>query len=303
MKQNEDEIDLLELARKILLNTSSYLERRYKLLLGAVGMGVILGLGHFYLNKNKLEQTIIGTSYVVPTKVVVDLINSIQAAKGGNDASFQNVLNLQAVEAASILSIHADTVATLSTLDKQAMTTIEVKVVHSGNFNLERFTKSLQTFIDSNNYVANELDMERQKCEQLIKKYDLELEMLHEFQTSILNEKNKQNLQTNNNYLTFSSKSADFYHKDVIDLEKEKQLELKKRQRITGFYLIDNKMGVSSQVASIWGSMIKLTSLAFGLALLLTFLLELSRYVSILKKEVHADFSVNKHIVQKQKIA
>ena len=186
MEQRNDEIDLLELSRNMMVRFYHYTLRRYKLLGIFIMIGGIVGIGIYFKDKNKYENTIIGTSYVVHPILIVDIINSLQEINGSDKKAISEFLNLNEEEAGSLLNIAADTIKTIKTIDLQSLTTIEVKLKFNEKLNLAGFTKNLCNYIDSNIYIKQELQLEKNKSFELIKKYNEEINKLDSLQKKIL---------------------------------------------------------------------------------------------------------------------
>jgi len=285
MEQRNDEIDLLELSRNLMVRFYHYFLRRYKMLGIFAIVGAIIGAGLYLKDKNKYENSIIGTSYVVNPILIVDIINSLQEINRSDKKALQEFLGLNENEANSLLTIEADTIQTIKTIDRQKITTIEVKVKFKENLNLSGFSEHLCNYIDSNIYVLQELKLEKQKSLELIKNYNQEIEKLDSLQKKIL----ASTIQTSNNQpgnlLILNDKANSFFHNDIISLETRKQKEIKNIERITGFSIIDEKKGTKIKETSLVGTIAKITAILFGIGFFVSIVLEFKRQVSIIENK------------------
>jgi hypothetical protein len=283
MEQRNDEIDLLELSRNLMVRFYHYVLRRYKMLGIFTMVGAIPGIGFYFKDKNRFENTIIGTSYVVHPTVIVDIINSLQEINKSDKVAIGKFLNLNEEEANSLLGIEADTIQTIQTIDNQKLTTIEVKVKFKENLDLTGFSKHLCSYIDSNVYVKQELQLEKNKSFELINKYKEEIDKLDSLQRKILASKIETSGSQPGNLLILNDKANSFFHNDIISLETRKQNELKKIERITGFLIIDEKKGTKIKEVSLVGTIIKLMAIWFGIGFFVSIVLEFKRQVKFIE--------------------
>lgn len=279
MEQKNDEIDLLELSRNMMVRFYHYVQRRYKMIAAFVIAGAILGVGLYFKDKNKYENSIIGTSYVVHPSIIVDVINSLGEINKNDKEAIQQFLNLNDKEAQALLSIEADTIQTIETLDKQKITTIEVKIKFKENLDLSGFSKHLSSYIDANQFVKEELELEKNKSQELIKKYEDEIEKLDSLQRKILASEIETSGSQPGNLLILNDKANSFFHNDIISLEARKQREIKNIKRVTGFSVIDEKKGTKIKEVSLVGTVIKLMAIWFGIGFFITIVLEFNRQV------------------------
>ncbi len=280
MEQRNDEIDLLELSRNIMVRFYHYVERRYKMLGIFMIVGGILGVGMYFKDKNKYENTIIGTSYVINPTVIVDIINSLQEINRSDKEAISTLLKLNEEEANSLINIEADTIQTITTVDNQSLTTIEVKVRFKEELNLSGFSKHMCNYIDSNLYVKQELQLEKQKSTELIKKYNQEIEKLDSLQKKILASTIETSGSQPGNLLILNDKANSFFHNDIINLEAKKQRELKSLERMTGFSIIDEKRGTKIKEISLISTVFKLLAFGFGIGFFISIILEFRRQVN-----------------------
>jgi hypothetical protein len=287
MEQRNDEIDLLELSRNMMVRFYHYCQRRYKMLGIFILIGTILGVGLYLKDKNKFENTIIGTSYVVNPTVIVDIINSLQDINRSDKEAIGEFLNLKEDEVNSLLSIEADTIQTIQTIDGQSLTTIEIRVKFKEQLNLTGFSKHLSSYIDSNIYVRQELQLEKQKSTELIKKYNQEIEKLDSLQKKILASTVETSGSQPGNLLILNDKANSFFHNDIINLEARKQKELKNLERITGFSIIDEKRGTKIKEVSLIETIAKMMAILFGVGFIVSIVLEFRRQVKKIEETHH----------------
>ena len=283
MEQRNDEIDLLELSRNMMVRFYHYSLRRYKLLIIFTIIGAVIGMGLYFKDKNKYENSIIGTSYVVHPTIIVDIINSLQDINKNDKQAIQVFLKLKPEEAEALLGIEADTIQTIKTIDRQLLTTIEVKIKFKSNLDLSGFSKHLCNYIDSNIFVKQELQLEKKKNLALISKYNQEIKKLDSLQRKIL----ASNIETSNNQpglLILNDKANSFFHNDIISLEVSKQNELKKIGRLTGFSIIDEKKGTKIKEVSLISTIIKMMAILFGLGFFVSVVLEFKRQVRFIEQ-------------------
>ncbi len=314
MEEKNNEIDLLELSRNIMVRVYHYSIRRYKLLgiFAAFGLviGLIICLELSSNNKEEHVNRIIATSYIVPPEIIIDIINSLDELNSTDKVLTSKVLNVSIEEANSFIGISADTIQKIQNvqtiqaiqyglnlpsgktvlLKDEPIKPIEINVKFSKSIDLKHFTKCINNYIDSSLYVKNELRFEKNRSLAMLHKYNQEIKNLDSLQNSILHLSHESSGSNQEKLLILSDKSDGFFHNDIINLEASRQQELKRLDRITGLYIIDQKTGLHKEKISFIKTILKYVAICFGIGFFITLILE---YI-ILVKNIEKKVKVNK---------
>ena len=287
MEEKNNEIDLIELSRNIMVRLYHYCLRRYKLLGIFAAIGFFLGISFYRMNKEQYESKIIATSHVVSSEIIIDIINSLGDINRNDKELASKILKLNIEEVNNFNDIKADTILSIKGVKPKI---IEVSIKFKRSFDMTKFSKKLSAYIDSSEYVKNELRMEKMRINSMLKKYNEEIKNLDSLQKNIL----KSSLQTSNSnpggLLIFNDKSNSFFHNDIVALETSRQEALSQLERLTGFYVIDQKAGLKEKQVSIVALAIKYTGILLGIGFLITIVLEFIRQV----KRIELERNVNK---------
>lgn len=271
MEERNDEIDLLELSRNMMVGFYHYVIRRYMLLGIFIAVGGIIGLGMYLKDKSRYENTIIGKSYIVNPTYIVGIINSLNDINKGDKEVLAQVLNIDISDAENLANIEADTLESKSTL--------QIKVNFKNDFNLSEFSKKMLAYIDSNEYVKNEIVLYKNRNEEMIKAYDEEINKLDSLQGKILAAKIDAGNNPQGNLLVLNDKINNFFHNDIIDLQTKKQSAIVALNRLNGFTIIDQKRGTKIKEVSLVGTIIKMMAIFFVIGFVISIALEFIRKV------------------------
>ncbi len=270
MEQRNDEIDLLELSRNMMVGFYHYTIRRFKLLTIFVVIGAILGIALYLKNKNTYENTIVATTYTINPTYLIEIINSLNDINKNKEV-VSKVLNLKLEEAEHLIEIKADTIDT----KRNILITFKFKE----SLNLLNFSKNLSRYVDSNPYVKQELLLIKEQSEERIKNYDYEIDKLDSLQKRILATNLSNSKTPNGNLLVLNDKVNNFFHTDIIELEDKKQAEIRKLKRLSGLTIIDEKRGTKIQESSLIGTVLKMMIILFGVGFFVSIVLEFKRQV------------------------
>jgi len=277
MEEKHNEIDLIQISRNMMVRTYHYILRRYKLLGIFIIVGAIAGIVSSIKNKNKYENTIIGTSYFVNPTIIVEIINSLQEINHSDKDAIVKFLKIDKESAMALIKIHADTISSFKTFEGQKLTTIKITVNFNKDLDFSEFASQLSNFIDSNIFVASELRLEKKRIMELVIKYDEEIKKLDSLQRKIL--ASKMETAGNGGLLILNDKANSFFHNDIINLEVQKQSEIKKMERLTGLTIIDEKKGTKTKNNPFIETIAKMIALFFGIGFLISIVIEFKRQV------------------------
>ena len=277
MEEKHNEIDLIQISRNMMVRTYHYILRRYKLLGIFIIVGAIAGIVSSIKNKNKYENTIIGTSYFVNPTIIVEIINSLQEINHSDKDAIVKFLKIDKESAMALIKIHADTISSFKTFEGQKLTTIKITVNFNKDLDFSEFASQLSNFIDSNIFVASELRLEKKRIMELVIKYDEEIKKLDSLQRKIL--ASKMETAGNGGLLILNDKANSFFHNDIINLEVQKQSEIKKMERLTGLTIIDEKKGTKTKDDSFIRTIAKMIAIFFAIGFFISIMIEFKRQV------------------------
>lgn len=270
--ENTNEIDLIDLTKSGIIRFYNFFTRRYKLLAVSLLVGAFMGIGIYLKDKSKYETTIIATCELIKSEYIISIINSLNDIKNEKGA-LAGLLNLNAGEGDKLLSISADTL--------ESKYSLQIKLRFKKELALKNFTSKLLQYIDSNAYVQQEYQLEKQRCLAIIEKYDHEIMKLDNLQTKILSSDLNKSGGTHGNLLVMNDKVNNFFHKDKIELEGNRQNEIKRLKRLAPLQIVDAKSNVEIRAAKLFPSIFKMMGIVFGLALILALVLEMKRFVEL----------------------
>jgi hypothetical protein len=275
MENKEQEIDLVELSKKMMVGFYHYCIRRAKLLAIFTISGLILGIVLYFKDKDKYQTTIIATTDLSKPLYIVDIINSLNDINRDKN-SITKVLNINAEEADNFDQIVADT------LDSDS--TIQIKIKFNKDMVLPNLSNKLVNYVDSNLYIKQECQYAKQRGIDLINKYNLEISKLDSLQNKILETGVQNSGGSLGNLLVMNDKVNNFFHKDIIDLENKKQVEIRKMNRGVGLLIIDEKSGAKIKGVSLFGTAAKMAGILFVLGFFISLILEFIRKVKLMER-------------------
>lgn len=300
MDKKETEIDLIELFRNIIIGIYFFFRRRYKFLLVALGFGAFAGAILFVVNKDKSEFSFVGTSEIIPSNLTIQVINSFDQILKNDKTKAARLLCVDKKEIENLISIEADTLKTNLTIAGSPFSATEIKTTFKKGFNTDGLISKIKRYLDSNKFIAKELEIEKNKSERLVKKYDGIITKLENLQKSIL-KSNYESAELDKNLLVISNKSQEFHHTDLMNFEEKKQVELKKMQRVTAFSVI-SEGGIKKQ-STLGTNLLYGIGLISGIALIFCMLLELRRY-ALIQENKRVNLSISEpHYIEKKREA
>jgi hypothetical protein len=289
MEQNNNEIDLADLSVKLY---HSFL-RRYKLLGVFIAIGFIYGIYTYLNNKNQFINRTLATSYFIPASIIVDMINSLNTINGQSKELLSKTLNISPDQAKELIEIKGDTIGPIFINDLEKITTIEINIKGTKSLNNEIILKGLTNYIDSNEYVRQELKLERQKSTETILTCEQQIKNLDSLQKNILTSSMKTNYPNTVNSIKLNDKAYDFFHFDIIKLEQTKYNEQKKLARMKGLCIINQNSWLKTKSVSLYNTILKKILFLFGLGIFICLILEFRRFVKKVEKVR------NKNIIEK----
>lgn len=281
MNKSENEIDLIELFRNIVVGIYSFFKRRSKFLYITFGTGVFAGAVLFVINKDKMEYRFTGFSDIIPSEVSIQVINSLNQIIENNKKKAADLLHLNEKDADKLMSINADTLKSIIVNKKKTIAASKIEVTFKKGFNTDGLVQKIKGYLDSNKFIAKELAIEKEQSRRLVEKYDGIIKRLEEFQDGIINT-NQQPAETEGELLVINNQSQDFHHADLIELEEKKQAEQKKLERITAFSLISDD-GIRNKT-TLGENMGYGITIFMGIGFIMCILLELRRYAQTQEK-------------------
>jgi len=280
MEEKSNEIDLIELSRNIMVRLYHFTLRRYKLLGIFISIGFFIGIVLYFMNKEQYENKIKATSFVISPQIIVDIVNSLGDINSNDKELASRILKLDIKEIQNFSSIEADTIQSIVGFPKM----LEVRIKFKRSFDMDRFSQKLTAYIDSSQFVKNELFLEKQRALAMAKKYDEEINNLDSLQKNILSSSLETAKSSQSNLLVLNDKINNFFHNDILTLQEKRQSELNRLERMTGFYIIDQQAGLKAKEVSIVKMTFKYAAIFFGLGFFITILLEFIRQVKNIER-------------------
>jgi hypothetical protein len=158
---------------------------------------------------------------------------------------------------------------------------------------MDRFSSKLRNYIDSSQFVKNELKLEKQRALAMVKKYDEEINNLDSLQKGILGSSFENTKSSQSNLLVLNDKINNFFHRDIITLQAERQYELTRLERMTGFYIIDQQAGLKAKEVSLIKLIFKYVGILFGFGFFYTIILEFIRQVKNIEQRRKISGTIN----------
>ena len=112
MENQNNEIDLLELSRQMLVGFYYYIKRRAILIIVFAIVGVAVGVGVHLKNRTVYQSSLIGKTEFIKPEIINDLVNSLDALVKSDKPRLQNILGINNIDIENINKIEADTVKT-----------------------------------------------------------------------------------------------------------------------------------------------------------------------------------------------
>ena len=268
-----DEIDLMEVFNNLLKSTYFFFNRWYKTLAISIISGIILGGGIYLKDKKTYQNTMLGYSPVINPVLIVNIINSLDKVNKDDKLSIQKILNLTPEEADRIIGFQADTVETL----KNDITTISVELHYKDTLNISKFTKNLINYINNNSYVADELLLNKNRLNVLIKQTEKEIIKLDSLQKALLKNAAEKPGIKKGTFVISNDQIDNFYHNDILGLTARKQTYISELNRLSGFEPISQFEPAKIKGRSLIKTVAITTGIIFGLVFFALLILEIRR--------------------------
>lgn len=278
-ERNNDEIDLIELSRNMMVRVYHYVLRRFKMLTIFATIGGILGIGVYFKNKNRYENNIKMISNSVSPMVLVALFNSLDDIRKSDDEAFCKVMNISNDKSNSVLLIEADTLSKIRYDNKQV---VSVSIMFDQDLNLDNLSEQFKKYIEENEYVARKIKLRKRSANILIEKYSQEIQKLDSLQSKILASSSQSN--ASGKLLVLDDKPINFFHEDIIKLEKNIIAERNTLDVIEGCTIIDKSRGVKVKNISLIKTVANYIGILFALGFVITIVLEFNRQVKNIQK-------------------
>jgi hypothetical protein len=282
MEQNTNEIDLAELSVRLY----HFFLRRYKLLGIFILIGIVYGIFTYFKIKDQFENKTIATSYIIPAPIIINIINSLNDIISQDKLLTGKLLNIGQDDANKLNYIQADTLGTFYSTDQEITTTIEIKIIGNKSLNFEQVFKNLISYIDSNQYVKNEVEGEMHKSNEIIRKCDEQIKNLDSLQKIVLKSAIGAKISNADNIFGINNFSGNYFSNNIVGLESNKQYELKKIGRIKSLYIIDEHNSIKIIKTSFYKILFIKVLILFGLGIFLCLILEFRGFVKSVEKDI-----------------
>jgi len=233
MESTNNEIDIIELTKNSIIYLHSFIIRWYKFLLILFIVGIIIGYWDYYTRKDYFENKVFGTSYVIPTALLVNFINNLNVDDINKSETNQDINNQNHN---SIIFVKADSLGNSVNNDQLKVSILEIQIGYKNELDINKFIQSLNEIIDSNSYFREEIKFEQYRLQEMIRNCENEIrkiDTLKDFERT----SNMKNL----NFNCFEKKTSNGYpfSSELLNLIQNKFYFENKLKHNRGFILID----------------------------------------------------------------
>ena len=278
MEQRNDEIDLLELSRNMMVRFYHYVIRSYKLLAIFIFIGGILGVVNYSFSRNIYQNLLVGNTRIISPVYVVQIINSLNDMKKSNPEGFGDLLELKNEQIENLVSIEADTVTAL-----RKSGSIEIAINYKDELDILPLLEKINQYIHNNDYVSREFTLNKRKKTAIIKQLEQEISKLDSLEKSLIRSINQKE-KSNTTVAIHNEKGVTFYHKDIIGLETQKQDHLNSLERTSVLDIISGFEKTNIKKNSLIGTTAKFILVFFALGFIISLVLEFKRSVKNIEK-------------------
>jgi len=228
-EKRNDEIDLV----KVFLNIYKFLQKHFWVLFISGMIGGALGYSTKFFGSEHYESSMLIESYTLQEDIIVEYINNIQTIiKDENYTYLSNKFELDEDIIIQFKEIKATKL--YDEKSKKELNYIKVAIKSDNNELYHNLSNKLQSYLNKEIYIADEIKIFKEQNQSLIGKIDSEILLLEELQRK--NIKNSTNNKTGVNIYN----DQNSFHKDLLGLLKEKQRLQKKLSYATPFRVIED---------------------------------------------------------------
>ena len=292
MNNKNDEIDLLDLFKNILVGLYHYINRRTKLLAIFAIVGIFIGLSIHMKNSAVYESKLISVSSI-NKEIIIYLIESLDKLIDSNKAELGKILELKEAGVENIKSIEAekkeffkDILSEGSVVNVLDFTQIEVTIIYEDTIELVNLDKKINNYLSNNKYVKKELSLNKQNLKSMLNKTDLEIKRLDSLQKNILSASLIKTDVNLGQLMLLKDKSSSSYHNDIIALENKKQGYIKRIETLSALRTVKPFDKSKTKEKSIVENIGFFFGVFFGLGFIVSIILEIRRKaLEFVKKE------------------
>lgn len=212
---NSDEIDLLELLARVVINIKS----NFKLIVGAFLIGCLLGLAYYQFIPKSYESRLLISSQILTesySKTIVEDLNKLIRER--NIESLSSKLNLSPTEALAIEKLEVkNAIEKVEGRKEEEKNYLTITCQASDNSIWPNLQNGLISFFETNDYVRVRVDQRKKYFTQVIEKIDKELLDLNELKSRITNGQITQS--SKDNLILFDPTTV---NTKILDLTKER---------------------------------------------------------------------------------
>jgi len=294
MNKQNDEIDLLELSRQMLVGFYYYIKRRAILIIVFAIVGVAVGVGVHLKNRTVYKSSLIGKAEFIKPEIINDLVNSLDALVKSDKPRLQNILGINNIDIENINKIEADTVKTFykkilsdkKYIDVVDFTNIEIKITYKKSLELDSLEHKIVNFLNTNKYIAQQLEIKEKCFKNSLSNLNKEIKKLDSLQNNILAASLIKDNASLGQLMVMKDNEKEFFHEDVINLQNLRNKNLAKIETLTSLNVIKPFDKARTKEKTIIENIGFFFGIFFGIGFLVSIILEMRRKaLKFVKKE------------------
>jgi hypothetical protein len=233
METTNNELDLIEFIKNLFNSVAEYFKKQLKLLVILGVIGLIAGFINYLLKKDVYQTEIFASTNSVSENVVIQIVNSLNAMNKVNAEKLGKNLNLNASEINSFIEIAADSIKANASKQKMIKTILK----HKAALDISKVMNGISAYCDSNEFVKEELAIQKMRSSELIRKYEEEISEIDSFQRKLL--KGGDQKMPLDYFLMSNGSTNSLFSKDIISMKVDMIYEIKNLDRLTSLSVID----------------------------------------------------------------
>ncbi|MBN1253249.1 MAG: hypothetical protein JXR51_09650 [Bacteroidales bacterium] len=293
MSKENDEIDLMELFRQMLIGFYYYINRRSRLLIIFSIIGIFIGLGIHLANRTVYQSRLIASTESIKPEIIIDLVNSLDALNQSDKKQLQKILHLNDEDINNIKKIESDTVKTyykLKAVDNKYIyeidfTNIYINITYKNKLNLDTLENKIVNRLKNNKFISKELNNQKQSIQTLIAQLDKEIYKLDSLQNNILAASMKSSNISPGQLMILNENSNSFFHKDIMELSESRVKYINRLETLSPLQVIKPFDKSKTKEKTIIENVGFFFGIFFGLGFLVSIILEMKRKAIQLTKK------------------
>ena len=293
MENQNNEIDLLELSRQMLVGFYYYIKRRAILIIVFAIVGVAVGVGIHLKNRTVYQSSLIGETESIKSGIIIYLVEALNDLNKTDKKQLQDVLIINDTDINNIVEFSADTKMFYKKqllgneyIDVVDFTNVEINVIYKNKIDLNNLEKALIKYFNQNSYISAELEHTKKHAQSMIKQIDYEISKIDSLQNRILSSEFKKSNVGSTGLTILNENIDEFFHKDIIELVAKKQSYIKIISKNSTLIVIKPFDRAKIKEKSLFENIGGFFGIFFGIGFLVSIILEMKRKaLKFVKKE------------------